>query len=305
MDEVKAKRNSTIIKYALLSIGAMLILAGLFYIFYTQNEVREIVRQENENEKVDVIDIDKEKKEQERNSTDDSVQKPESKQADVLLERCLQEPLDDYRKDANDINGLNYFYASMLATVENDIAVCDMLKKDEDIRQCQDRFYTFTSVASKNDQCAKIGDVDLAGFCNARIKNDPSFCRGTVSMYNTVFCEAAITGDVGKCNSLTDEYRGQCLDNITLVKAFESNRMEDCDNIHVDTRDGRFNRAQCRILLGDDPQKEWVDVYKNNACLEKYIFKVVMEKKDISICERIPQKLLDNKQLYDECKKQF
>lgn len=224
---------------------------------------------------------------------------------ETTLENCIANPEEDFTKDGGKgIGDIYYLYAGVLALAKKDVASCDALPGSEKNKQaCRDRYYVFSSRATGVNQCDKIADKEVAAFCSVGFTKDLSVCDTIATDNNKVNCRVSVTKDPQQCEGLSVEFKAQCLDNISLAKAFDEKNVSFCNNISLTSRGGRFNAAECKVLLSSNSQKEWEALYANNVCYEKYAAKVAEEIGDKSMCEKIPQKDLDNKIMYEECKK--
>ncbi len=231
----------------------------------------------------------------------------ESKTPTADFESCQKDPESDFRKsDASTPE--HVFYAGFLSLAKKSLSVCDEVgvMKDSNGFTCAEK-YLLISVLSLNSglDCSQISNKELSISCFANQKKDQALCEQISDLPKKIICQAIASDEKSKCEGLSEDQSVNCSNSFTLVKALSKNDANLCEQINNSVKGGAYEKAYCRISLGQNPQKEWNDFYVNEVCLKKFIESVIEEKKDVSLCEKIPDKDATNKSLYVGCLDQF
>lgn len=246
--------------------------------------------------------------------------------------KCQRGELDlqSIRYDQQDV-----FYIAARALIEKDRSICLKINGDETGQKvCQQYFDRFSIIArpdaSEND-CQGLSDSNDQIMCRAILQNDASICAGTKWPLFRVLCEANASLDAKYCDNISEpmESKGTCrklmsneqtketgcgivsaekakslcYDSLYFITAIKKKDLSFCDKISWEK--GNFNILLCRILLSQDPEKEYKNYYSEQACYPFYAASVAKIKKDASFCENIPQKASNNKDIYESCINQF
>jgi hypothetical protein len=225
--------------------------------------------------------------------------------ATTNLGNCQQDPENDFRKE-DGANPGRVFYASLLALTKKDATVCSLTgsTKDSSGVTCEEK-YTLLTIIATNGDCSKIGNKDLSISCLANQQKNVAVCGQISDSAKKITCEAIAGGDMAKCSVLPAAQKDSCNSSFLFVKALSNKDVSLCGQINLTVAGGRFENATCRVLLGQDRQKEWNDFYASNVCLQKYTNLTAKEKNDVALCEKIPDKTAGNKDLYASCLAQF
>jgi len=222
----------------------------------------------------------------------------------VNFEYCKNDPEEHYkREEATSPHHL--LYATLLAIAKRDESVCAAIDsgKDADGVTCNDKYALMMAVT--DGDCGKIRNKDIALLCDASQKNDVSLCAPGSDETGKKTCEASVSGSESGCDGLPGDQKGICMNNFFFGKALRSHDAGVCDKIDVSSQTGAVDDMYCRVVAGEDPQKEWNDIYVNSACYAKYAKSVAKNTNDASLCEKIWDKTNDNKVTYEECVAQF
>ncbi|NTV40869.1 MAG: hypothetical protein HGA61_01180 [Candidatus Moranbacteria bacterium] len=232
-------------------------------------------------------------------------EKPGSLIAD--FESCQKDPESYFRK-SNASTAENVFYASFLSLAKKSSSVCDEfgVAKDNNGFSCIEKYLLISALSpDSGSDCSQISNKELSISCSASQKKDQAVCEQIPDLSKRTICQAIASDEKGKCEGLSADQAGSCLNSFILVKALNKKDANLCEQINSSVKGGVYEKAYCKIAVGKNPQNEWNDFYVNEVCLKKFVESVVNEKKDVSLCEKIPDKDADNKSLYAGCLDQF
>ncbi len=224
----------------------------------------------------------------------------------AVFEGCQNDPEADFKSEQTSIPD-HVLNAGFLALAKKDVAVCASTgsTKDSDGSTCEDKYVLLTTLSTVGSDCGKIANGDLSISCSANQKKDSAVCAQISDAGRKTVCEAVVSGDAGKCDGLPADQKGSCSNTVVFVKALNSHDVNVCGQIAVTVSGGIFDRTYCKIVLSQDSQKAWNEYYSNSVCVRKYAGSVAKEKNDVSFCENIPGKDVENKSLYADCVAQF
>ena len=224
----------------------------------------------------------------------------------AVIEGCQKDPEADFKSEQASIPD-HVLNAGFLALAKKDIAVCASTgsTKDSNGSTCEDKYVLLTTLSTVGSDCGKIANRDLSISCSANQKKDSAVCSQISDAGRKTVCEAVVSGDAGKCDALPADQKGSCSNTVVFVKALNSHDVNVCGQIDASIAGGIFDRTYCKIVLSQDSQKAWNEYYSNSVCVRKYAGSVAKEKNDISFCENIPGKDVENKSLYADCVAQF
>ncbi len=243
------------------------------------------------------------------------------------LEKCLTNNFKETPLFGSNASDTLYEVASIM--VSRDESGCNTLKEDASKKMCLSYFYRFLTLKDKTD--AYLGKVDPSNVSNvigkAYLQKDISLCDGISGDEVTKrTCQVAASMDKKYCdftnekNNTTsctiigrnpgEEKTGCVMDNTTakksclnsyiLMQAFQNKDANLCSQINDE---GGVAGAQlfCEVLLSTDPKGTINNLFHQNACYEKFATAAAEDKKDPSICEKMPLKDGQNKGSYDDC----
>lgn len=218
-----------------------------------------------------------------------------------------------------------YNYAIIKMLVDRDNNDCTKYPK-ESMENCKSLYYKLLSlkdysnkvvvnltddtkliilalIEGKAEHCDRVNDQYDKKLCLAMAAGDPGLCTFDKSV-NAADCVKNEKGDdVIGCKLDAEKADKRCRSTVYLSKASKSSDVSVCDMIS-----DRFMREYCIVLNMEYDYKlkvEANDFFHNNFCYEKYALDAAVEKKDVTLCEKIPQKDFDNKIMYEQCLSNF
>ena len=190
-----------------------------------------------------------------------------------------------------------------LAIAKSDSSLCENNMRAADVSECY-LDYIFTHLTGSRTGadvalCNKLPESPLKGVCIAVSSGDGlgdiSGCRRFGDEDSSLYCEAFVSADAGKCAGISDlDLKKSCADSVTLFRAVQSEEVSICDEIQETEV-----KLQCQARLTGDVNvcNSIVDLY----CEEEAKLRAAEITGDPYICEQVKEDMTGDDNLQEKC----